>query len=70
MKHRIILAVSKEELQEYSDSLADILCWAKGFMAACPEDTNRHPLNVDVALRFHDKIKQELKASKTDKVVE
>lgn len=72
MKTEIKLAATKKELLEYSDSLADVLCWVQGFIAACPDDTNRHPLNVDTALRFHGKLKQLLRdedKSNADRII-
>jgi hypothetical protein len=44
---RIVVSLSVEEAQRVSESMADLLCWARGFRAARPDDSDAHPLGVE-----------------------
>lgn len=63
MKDRtpVTLTLPKHVILEYSDGLADVLCWIRGFVAACPEDTKRHPLNIDLVSSLHSDLKEAMR---------
>lgn len=56
----VTITMTLEQAKDWRAGLADILCWTRGFCAACPEDTSRHPLGVfeaqELSLRLRDAI--------------
>lgn len=44
---RIMISLSVDEACRVSESMADLLCWVRGFRAARPDDFDAHPLGVE-----------------------
>lgn len=57
MSEKVEVSFPREELREHCDALADVLCWIRGFIAACPDDLSRHPLGVEKVSDLHIKLK-------------
>ncbi len=57
----ITLKASLEEAQEFADALSDVLCWVRGFTAACPEDLNRHPLGISEVRELSTRLKASIR---------
>lgn len=58
----IMVKIDIAEARRLQHGMADLLCWAQGFMAACPEDHSRHPMGVEETRRVREKINRELGA--------
>lgn len=43
----ITLTLSVEDARHFSSGMADLLCWCRGFIAARPEEHDRHPMGVE-----------------------
>lgn len=42
----LFLRMSPEAAEEIGEELSDLLCWARGFIAGRPEETDHHPMGV------------------------
>lgn len=58
----VVISMSKAEAVRLQDGMADILCWARGFIAACPEDSARHPMGVCEVRDMRDVIRRSIDA--------
>lgn len=43
---KVTITLTRGDAERIKGGLADVLCWVRGFRAACPDDTERHPLGV------------------------
>lgn len=43
----VTLTLPVAEAARLSEGMADLLCWVRGFKAACPEDLDRHPMGIE-----------------------
>lgn len=43
----VTIRLPKREAEKLSHGLSDIACWARGFVAALPESSDRHPLGIE-----------------------
>jgi len=43
----ILLPISVAQAESFTSGMADLLCWARGFMAARPDDSDSHPMGVN-----------------------
>jgi hypothetical protein len=57
-KEPLLLSVSREDFELFSDKLSDILCWAQGFKAgAGTENSHLWPLGVEELQSLNIRIK-------------
>lgn len=42
----VTIRIRVDSAEAMDDALADILCWSRGFMAACP-DRDVHPIGLE-----------------------
>lgn len=58
LRHKgVVLELSCNDAKAFQHALSDILCWSRGFIAACPESGERHPIGVDELRLLNIKIK-------------
>lgn len=43
----LLLPINLAQADRFSLGMADLLCWARGFMAARPDDGDLHPMGVN-----------------------
>lgn len=43
----LLLPITVAQAERFSSGMADLLCWARGFMAARPDDSDSHPMGVN-----------------------
>jgi hypothetical protein len=43
----LLLPISVAQAERFSSGMADLLCWARGFMAARPDDSGSQPMGVN-----------------------
>ncbi|MGP4849582.1 hypothetical protein ACTXGQ_36135, partial [Marinobacter sp. 1Y8] len=43
----LLLPITLAQADRFSSGMADLLCWARGFMAARPDDSDSHPMGVN-----------------------
>lgn len=59
----VVLRMSKADAERVQHGMADILCWVRGFVAACPEDPERHPMGVHEVRDMRDAIRRAIDTS-------
>ena len=42
----VTITLPVSEARNLCAGMADLLCWIAGFKAACPDDSDRHPMGV------------------------
>lgn len=60
----VTVRLTLSEAERLSWGLSDLLCWCRGFVAACPEDTGRHPYNFATALDVRERIDKAIREHK------
>ena len=58
---------SRDDLERFSHALADVLCWARGFMAGLGEDRQEHaPIGIETLRDLNIKFKRRLDEADTE----
>ncbi len=57
----VLLVLTSEEAARLSEGMADLLCWARGFAAACPAEPERHPMGAESTRRMRELLKRAIR---------
>lgn len=60
----VTLRMPKRAAEEVSAALADLLCWVRGFKAACPEESDRHPMGDHLTRELRIKLNRAIEDAK------
>jgi hypothetical protein len=56
----VVIRMSKAEADRLQHGMADILCWVRGFIAACPDAFDRHPMGAYEVRDMRDAVRRAL----------
>ena len=63
----VVLTLSNEEAENFSDALSDILCWTRGFFAGLGENISNAPIGVEELRVLNIKLKAAINRTKESK---
>jgi hypothetical protein len=61
----IMIKLRRNGAESISLGMADLLCWVRGFEAACPNDIDRHPMGAHQTREMREALLRALEQGKS-----
>lgn len=68
MSKTVTVKLPIEMAKDIDLALADILCWSNGFIAACPDQIDRHPMGIYGVRNMRDALQRALSEAKKEEI--